>query len=120
MARALPLALVKREGNFPSESIASPGTTLCVPSWDGVEELWPCNRLLGGSIAATSVPVSSKSGGGRGFISSSIHLPSSMWPQRKPQSRRRLRSSSDKLLPPKTSGSKQRAHTSVLKSSLFL
>jgi hypothetical protein len=84
IARALPLALVKREADIPLEGIASPGTTLCVPSWDWVEELWPCNPVVEGSIAATSAQMSSKSGAGRGVISSSIHVPSSMWPQRKP------------------------------------
>jgi hypothetical protein len=48
MAWVLPLALVKREADFRSEGIASPGTTLWVSYWDWVEALWPCNPLLKG------------------------------------------------------------------------
>jgi hypothetical protein len=90
----------------------SPGTTLCVPSWDWVEELWPCNPVVEGSIAATSAQMSSKSGAGRGVISSSIHVPSSMWPQRKPQTEAtRTTFILGHVLPPKTRVSKQRART---------
>src|SRR6266702_798850 len=119
MARAFPLAFVLRADGPVSRRTVPSKTRPCELSEEGVSTEGSLPRILESEelVPATSM-LGSISGVGCGFINSAIHLPSSMCPQRKLQRRRRVRSSSDILLPPRTRGSRQRAQTSVFTFSL--